>query len=93
MLGVLGEPATLPVSRMHEKRGYPSLMHMPAAAPMSGLWQGCGDLGHVGSIINGNHSIKDASIHSGLNPTWCLLSWQKEPNGKLGGCVGSRERV
>ena len=66
---------------------------MPAAAPMSSHWQGCGDLGHVGSIINGNHSIKDASIHSGLNPTWCLLSWQKEPNGKLGECVDTRERA
>ena len=58
MLGVLGEPATLPVSRIHEKRGHPSLTHMPAAAPMSSLWQGSGDLAHVGSIINRNHSWK-----------------------------------
>ena len=58
VLGVLGEPATLPVSRIHEKRAFPSLTHMPAAAPMSGLWQGSGDLGHVGSIINRNHSGK-----------------------------------
>ena len=38
---------------------YPSLTRMPVAAPMFGLWQGSGDLGHVGfQIITKKHSWK-----------------------------------
>ena len=86
MLGVLGEPATLPVSRIHEKRAFPSLTHMPAAAPISSLWQGSGDLGHVGfQIITENHSWKRC-----FQP---LRIKSDVVSTILGECVNTRERA